>query len=304
MTICNIALLFLVLNVYNKNFNELKKNGFILIALGCFSFFPCFITLIQGQNSFITLLILSEAFFLLKRERDFAAGAVLALALYKPQLVMIFFFVFLFKRRWRSVIAFSCVAFLLIAISYIIVGKEGFGDYINLTLIRSPLVDGKFGIDYTAMHNWRGLFRVILGPNHKSLLSGITLTVSIASILILFSAWKGKWKSSPNEFDLKIVLTIITTLLVSPYLYIHDLTLWILPSCIILNQNLSQDVYWKKQIAVGVVIAGSFISVLTTSLQSTLYLQATTVFMAGTTILLFAQIKNISKTQLDEKQLF
>ena len=292
MMVINLALLLVTLRLFTIHLSELATTSRVTIALACFSFFPCFVNFIQGQNAIITLLILTITFSLLKQKRDGVAGATLALGLYKPQLNLVFALILLDKRRWRAVAAFVGMAILLVALSYLIVGWQGFADYVRLTVTESPLVDGAYGVNYPKMHNWRGFFRLLLGPNRSNEVNTIATLASVITLLPLIWSWRGKWQPTETKFDLQFALTIIVTLLISPHLNTHDLTLWILVGALALNHTISRSLpRSKERIVKGLIAAGSPISLLTLPFSQIVPLQLTTVFMIILAAMLFLEIE-------------
>jgi hypothetical protein len=288
MLAVNLALLLVTLRLLVTHLSGLATIGRVTLLLACLSFFPCFVNLIQGQNALVTLLILTAAFGLLKQKQDGAAGVVLALGLYKPQLMLVFVLILLGKQRRRAVAAFCVMAILLVALSYSIVGWRGFSDYIRLTITESPLVDGAYGVNYPQMHNWRGLCRLWFGPHRSREINTLTILASIITLLPLVWSWRGPWQPGGAKFDLQFASTIVATLLVSPHLNTHDLTLWILAGALALNQARSRS---KRRIVEGLIVAGSLISFLSLPLNQVLPLQLTTVFMAIVATLLCAAIE-------------
>ena len=84
VVLCNAILVILCFLAARKEFSETiplwqPRAGFIF-----FTFMPTTITLAQGQDSLLLLLILCLAWKLLDRSQDFAAGLVLANLLLKP----------------------------------------------------------------------------------------------------------------------------------------------------------------------------------------------------------------------------
>jgi len=292
MMAINLALLLVTLRLFITQLGGLTTISRVTIALACLSFFPYFVNLIQGQNSTITLLILAITFFLLKQKRDVAAGAVLALGLYKPQLNLVFALILLGKRRWRAVAAFGGVAILLATLSYFLVGWQGCVDYIQLTITKSPLVDGAYGVNYPKMHNWRGFFCLLLGPNRSSEVNTMATLASVITLVPLIWSWRGKWQPAETKFDLQFALTVVVTLLASPHLNTHDLTMWILAGALALNYTISCSLPQpKRRIVEGLIIAGSLISLLTFPLGQVLPLQLTTVFMVILAAMLFLETR-------------
>jgi hypothetical protein len=66
-------------------------------------FYPILRSLLGGQNTTLTLLLLVAVWRLAADGRDGAAGLVLALMLYKPQFGLVYAALFLVARRWRIV---------------------------------------------------------------------------------------------------------------------------------------------------------------------------------------------------------
>jgi len=292
MMAINLALLLVVLRLFTTHPSGLATISRGTIALACLSFFPYFVNLMQGQNASITLLTLTLTFFLLKKERDVAAGAVLALGLYKPQLIFVFALILLAKKRWKAAAAFGGIAIILVVFSLFLVGWQGFGDYVRLIVTESPLIDGAYGVNYPKMHNWRGLFRLLMGPNRSSEVNAISTLASVITVLPLIWSWRGKWQPAEMKFDLQFALTIIVTLLISPHLNTHDLTLWILVGALALNYTLSRPLpRSKRRIVESLIIAGSLVSFLTFPLGEILSFQLTTVFMIILAAMLFLEIE-------------
>lgn len=280
MVVINVLLTLFILSLLKNSLPGLSLIGWGTMLLATFSFFPWFVNLMQGQNAMLTLLILSGVFLLLKHRRDGWAGAVLALGLFKPQLNIIFFAVLVAKRRWRAVLAYIGVALALLAISYALVGRTGIEDYIKLTLIDSPLVDGFYGIKYPKMHNWRGFFTVMAGRNRADLAAILTLGASAVSVAVLGWNWRGVWQPDEPRFDFQFAFSVVVTLLVSPHLNTHDLTLWLLVAALIVNGAIVGELHdMTRQKMAAVFVVGSLVSLLTFPLSGILHMQLTTLFM-------------------------
>lgn len=280
MILLNLTMLLVGLRWLRGQLNGLRKYSYGLLVVASLAFFPAFVNLIQGQNAIFTLLIMSGSYLLFKQQRDRTAGAVLALGLYKPQLMVVWVIVLLFKRRWLALLTFSGVAVLLTGLSYLIVGWPGMMAYLNLTVIDSPLKDGAYGIiKYDQMHNWRAIFRLLIGPHQAVMVNSLTGIASLINLLLLAWAWRGSWQPSRPKFDLQIALTCLTALLVSPHLYIHDLTLWILIGLLLINYHSTGNWFLSLPTLYSLIIIGSLISFVGLALRDTLNMPLTTVFM-------------------------
>ena len=107
----------------------------------------------------MSLLILVGVFASLKYRRDVAARGILALGLYKPQLVLPLAGILLMRRNWPTVIGFAATAACLAAISLAMVSWEGILGLSSIVLE----MDRPTTIVYPAhMANLRGLFFPLL----------------------------------------------------------------------------------------------------------------------------------------------
>ncbi len=275
MVIINLILMGLMIHLLRSHIIPQPRIGHLTIGLACFAFFPAFVNLIQGQNAALTLLIFTVTYLLLTNNRPLSGGLMLGLALYKPQLLFGFALVLLLKRQWLTLLGISLTAIFLVIVSLLMVGLSGVIDYARLTLLDSPLADGLYGVEYAAMHNWRALFRVGLGAEQPILVNGLTLMAALMSLAVLVWAWRGAWRSP--AFDTQVALTLLVSLLISPHLNTHDLTLWILVGALLLRTVPPQPL---TQI-VGVIVLGTLIPLVTFPLNSVLFVPLTTLFMAG-----------------------
>src|SRR3974377_505358 len=48
-------------------------------------------------------------------------------------------------------------------------------------------------------------------------------------LILVLKTWKGNWDASETTFDLKFALVMIVSLLISPHLNFHDLSLLLIP---------------------------------------------------------------------------
>jgi hypothetical protein len=191
------------------------------IAASVFAWFPTMEAFRLGQDSILSAALLLGVFVALKRKRDGWAGFVLALGLYKPQLVLPMAGAFLVARQWYSIAVFTVTAVLLVAVSLMMVGIEGAFDLISI--LRS-MGDYSFIIDPRNMPNVRGLSYMLLQPDKFGFLAGAaTIAISLALYALCLYVWRGKFDAGDSVFDLKFALVVATTVLICYHLYSHDL---------------------------------------------------------------------------------
>jgi len=202
------------------------KADFGLVLVAFLTFAPATTCLLIGQDSMLMLFIYTLVFLLLKRNEGFYAGCVLALGLYKFQLVLPFAVILMARRKWSSVAGFSMVGALLVAISVAISGLQVLAEYprflfFNVTdqaVVGSPpeFMANIRGIVYLLLHRW-------VGP---ALLFMVVLVLSVSTMWLTVRRWRD------DEFELSFSTAIIATLLTSYHLLNYDLTLLLLPIAI------------------------------------------------------------------------
>ena len=196
-----------------------SRNKLLFGAL-LFAFYPTMIAIKMGQDSVLSLLILSGVFASLKYRREALAGSILALGLYKPHLILPLAGLLLANRHWRAAVGFTATGACLAAVSFAMVGWRG---VLGLFSIVSTM-GGPTTIVYPeSMTNLRGLSYLLLSlPESKGLTDIATGTASLIFYGCCLLLWKNKVKSDSPVFDLRFSLAIATTILMSYHLYTHD----------------------------------------------------------------------------------
>ena len=189
------------------------------IAFCCF--LPVGMALIVGQDSILLLAIFAAASSLLESKRDFAAGAVLTLGLFKFQYILPVVLLFLLWRRWRFVAGAMTIGAVVSGISLVISGTSGALTFVRLllqlgtnSLGRAEQVKyGTFPID---MPNLRGLLTAVSNSSH--VVPALTLAISIA--LVAF-AWRQ---------ETSFALAAVISMLASYHGLTPDMSLFLVPA--------------------------------------------------------------------------
>jgi hypothetical protein len=197
-------------------------------------FFPVQIALAQGQDSIILLAILVGSRLLLHRDRDVLAGALLAVGLYRFQLVIPIALLFLVWRRWRFVAGFATSSMALLGISLWMVRLSGLKLYYELVLSLSHRVgtdaDLLIRVPPQQMPNLRGVISY-LSSLPDSWLAALT---ALASVAVLFFA--AKRAPAPS-----LTFAIPAAVLVSYHLLTHDMAVLLLPIVLVMNQYIHRE---------------------------------------------------------------
>jgi hypothetical protein len=191
-----------------------------LVFVAELAFFPFLSALVQGQVSILLLLFYAIAVLELKRGHDFAAGAVLALGLFKFHLVLPFVFALLLRRRWRFVAGFVAGALPVLLVSAAVTGLSGVHDYVKLIAFFQQNAPDVF-LKIDAMPNLRGLIMTSLGDTAPTFGKWLVILASGVFVLLLLRVRLLDDKQLAG--DIYVALAITFTMLVSFHMHEYDL---------------------------------------------------------------------------------
>jgi hypothetical protein len=203
------------------------------------AFLPVAAALIQGQDSIILLTLLTGAFVFLGSEREFAAGSLVGLGLFKFQLVLPIGLLFLLWRRWRFVRGFTLIVTALSVSSMKIVGLEQSRLYVQSLFSIGGVTSAEanllhYPVPLGTMANVHGfLFGVSAGRLPRFWLQLISFCLS--SAVVGWTAFRGRRNQNASNL---LLLALPCGVLVSHYCFIHDLSILLLPCLLILDRFL------------------------------------------------------------------
>jgi len=179
--------------------------------------FPAvFWTLLHGQNSFLMASLMGGALLLLE-SHPVAAGILMGGLTFKPQLCLAIFPALVGGRRWKTLAMTVTTAGLLVFISLVLFGSETWvAFWRNTPLARKILEEGY--VPYIQMPTIYSTARLAGSDNTFAL-----LVQGLISILVLGLAWLA-WNGAIAS-DTKKATLVIATLMATPYLLVHDLTI-------------------------------------------------------------------------------
>ena len=184
--------------------------------------FPVALTIVQGQDSLLLLLLFSASLAALRRDRDDVAGLLLACASFKPQLVLPLAAVLLWKRGTRFARGFfgGCAAVLLVSLG--VTGRSGSRAMLSLMSYAGSGAGDEIGATAWARPNLRGSID-LLGLSPKAT---VEVTVALSVILLMAVAWRLRHRDDVCDlFPPMIALTLIVSLNVN----LHDFSLLLIP---------------------------------------------------------------------------
>jgi hypothetical protein len=201
------------------------------------SFLPICVALMQGQDSILLTMLLAASVVMLDQERDLVAGILVGLGLFKFQIVLPIALLFFLWRRWRVAAGFALSAGAVLLLSIGIVGLSESASFVRSVLsVGNGVGSGGnalgFPLRVTLMANLRGLvFGLAGGRISASLAQSLTVVLSIVVLLWVAVCAPRKLRGSDA-----MILAITAATVVSYYLFIHDLSVLLIPAVVTLNR--------------------------------------------------------------------
>lgn len=200
-----------------------------LLFVICLTFEPTMNCLLIGQDAVLMLFVYTLAYVALAKQRELAAGALLASGLFKFHLVLPFALIFLLRRRWSFLIGFCAVALLLFALSFAVSGPQVIESYAHMFLDPGYRKLMGFQPEYAA--NFRGLVYVLGGSRISPVLSAAI--VALLSVVLL---WRTATAWNNSELGLSFSAAVIASLLTGVHLFVYDLCVVLLPVAIVCGE--------------------------------------------------------------------
>ena len=237
-TLLGVVILLAVTRLLQRNTNVLLAvrqythgipSDFGLLLVLFMSFAPTMNCFLIGQNSLLMLLVYTLVFVALKQDREFAAGALLALGLFKFVLVLPFAIVMGLRRRWSFLLGFGGGGAALAAVSLLVSGPRVIVSYPQMFLSSTNRPFMGFQPEYDA--NIRGIVHVLGGDKIPEVAT--RAVIGLLSAILLWIAAR-IWKNS--EFGLSFSVAVLAAVLTGLHAFIYDLSLLLLPISIVCGE--------------------------------------------------------------------
>lgn len=239
MAALNVMLAAALVVILVRTSLRVHGRGWLVAASMIGGFFPLFVTVLQGQSDLVVLVPLAGAYAAWARGRLGIAGALSALALSKPQLLLLIPVLFLTRRAWRALGGFVAV---LLGLGVISVAGFGFGPVFGyLTSVGTWAVTGHLPntgqLVYTdpAIYSLRNVLEVIPGGGK---VAAFVILVLLLALVALSLSWR------PDKPRLDFALAIAASLVLSPHQNVHDLALLVIPGFALADLALAGQLRW------------------------------------------------------------
>jgi len=238
----NLGLLALSFRLLRPRMDELAEVWRWLPAAMCLSFLPVAVALMQGQDSILLLTLLVAAMAELQQGREWTAGVLIGLGLFKFQIAIPIALLFLAWRRWRFSAGFALSAAVVGSVSLWLVGFSQVEVYVRSLFsmsvaLNSPLDQFRYGISPVAMPNLRGLIFGLADTR----LSGFWVQAVTIVLSAMVWLWVARMVPGKQHGADALLLAIPASAAVSYHLLIHDLSVLLIPIAVTLNRFLEAE---------------------------------------------------------------
>ena len=173
---------------------------------------------ISGQNGFLTASLIGGTLVLLERQ-PVLAGCCLGLLTYKPQFGVLFPLLLVAGGYWRAIGVAALTAAVLALATIVLFGVRPWTEFFNWLPLTSQALFSQG--DHTAWYKFQSLFALV-----RMLGGGATLawTLQLALTAIISGVLCVMWSNTRIAFELKAAAAAAAVPLVTPYVYLYDLT--------------------------------------------------------------------------------
>jgi hypothetical protein len=201
----------------------------IRAAVVVLALLPAMATVIFGQATALVILALALCWVLARQGREALAGAVLAMAVVKPHLVLLVPFTLLATGRWRVFAGWTAAIVVLAVASIVSLGVDGTQQYLNVLT--------HFDSGQRGSYSLAG----VLGPGILSLAArGLAVVVAFAI------AYLGRDRGVTPA----IAAGVAASLLVSGYLNAFDLAIYAAVILMLVREGAG----WRLPLAVSAIL--------------------------------------------------
>jgi len=268
----------------------------VLLALA----FPAFTHLIAwGQTSVLALPCFTGMLFLLRDGHEFSAGLVLGCLIFKPQLGLAAFLVFVLIGAWRILLGAALSAAAQLGVGILYYGPEPLQRWISLMRnVRTVmlLLEPK---PYQT-HCLRTFWSMLLPWDRIGF--GLYILSAIVVLGLTARCW---WRehSAPNSspFALRYSSLLLTTVLVAPHLTVYDLVILAPAFLLLADWLIGQQAHPRagaSRFGLGTLLYLSYMLPLLGPFSRATHIQFSVIAMAGCVYIIWSVCRKYSPREL------
>lgn len=236
--------------------HSLRVHGRAAVVAGAMiaGYFPLFVTVLQGQSDLVVLVPLAAAYAAWARRSYGWAGIFSALALAKPQLLLLIPVLFIARRAWRALAGFAGVVAGLGVISVAGFGANAVVGYLGAVgtwAIAGKLpAPGELVYTDTAIYSLRNILEALPGGGKAA---ALVVLVFLLALVALSLSWR------PDQPRLDFALAVAASLVLSPHQNVHDLALMVIPGFALADLALAGEL--RRPMAAAIVLGLSYAAI-------------------------------------------
>jgi len=188
----------------------------IVHLLAAVTLLPVFVSVLIGQVSLIIVAVVAIAWWLIRHEHPWLAGAVLALTFLKPQLAFLVPPALLLAGYWRVLVSWLAATAVLATVALMAVGTSVFGN-VMASLGRVHQIPGPVQMSLERQLPW------------PLATAGVLLVLGISVVVI--------WRRGNTGPTIPIAVGLLASVLLSPYVNFYDLCAPLLAAWLILRTS-------------------------------------------------------------------
>ncbi len=254
MAAFNVLLAVVLIAILVRNSLSIHGRAAVIATAMIGGFFPLFVTVLQGQSDLVVVVPLAAAYTAWARGRMGWAGVFSALALAKPQLLLLIPVLFIARRAWRALVGFVAVVAALGIVSVAGFGFSAVSGYLSsvVTWAIGGRLPGNGQLVYTdtAVYSLRNILEAVPG-------GGKAIALAVLVVLLAIVALSLSWR--PDKPRLDFALAVAASLVLSPHQNIHDLALLIIPGFALADLALAGQLRWPR--AAALVLGVSYTAI-------------------------------------------
>lgn len=221
--------------LFSRAVKPFVPKNFMLVVL---SFAPLWFNLLRGQNAFLTGgLLLSSLYFLLRKtkekEGEVMSGLMAGLLSVKPQFCLILPVIYLVRKKYVALFVMVSVALIANLAASLLIGSDDLVfAWIKASEFARRLLETD-GLDHDYWVNMPTIFSfVMLSAKHLGFgkaaslpyAYGAQFATACLSTSIVAQAWLKSHDEDEATNDRRVAVSVLATLMISPYLMVYDLT--------------------------------------------------------------------------------
>ncbi len=250
MTAFNVLLWIVLAVILVWGSERIHGRAAIVASALIAGFLPVFVTVLQGQSDLVVLVPLAAAYTAWARGRLGWAGVLSALALSKPQLLLLIPVLFVARRAWRALAGFVATVLALGLLSILTFGVQPVIDYLGAITTwavgGSLPTRGQAVYTDTAVYSLRHVIEIL--PGGGKVVAFVVL-IALLGLVAVSLSWR------PDKPRLDFALAIAASLVLSPHQNVHDLALLVIPGFVLADLALAGKLRWPGMAALVLVFA-------------------------------------------------